>query len=227
MNHEGTMMTSTDTTPAATVTRDGAREADAAEVVTTDQATGRERARYPVAGPEEAAAATRAARATTGPWWDLGFEGRARLLRAWRREIATGGEELAALIHDENGKPAEDARAEVLAVLQHLQFAIADAERVLGRRDVPAPPTAPNQRAWLEYVPYGVVTVIGPWNFPLATQGAICSRTGGSGGDASSGTSRGMFGAIHSPSFSKPATDVWAWMTVKGVASSSIGSWSE
>jgi succinate-semialdehyde dehydrogenase / glutarate-semialdehyde dehydrogenase len=74
----------------------------------------------------------------------------------------TGGEELAALIHDENGKPAEDARAEVLAVLQHLRFAIGDAERVLGRRDVPAPPTASNQRAWLEYVPYGVVAVIGP-----------------------------------------------------------------
>jgi hypothetical protein len=36
-----------------------------------------------------------------------------------------------------------------------------------------------------------------------------------------------MFGAIHSPCFSKPATDVWAWMTVKGVASSSIGSWTE
>ena len=53
------------------------------------------------------------------------------------------------------------------------------------------------------------------------------SRTGGSGADASSGTSRGMFGAIHSPCFSKPATDVWAWMTVKGVASSSIGSWTE
>jgi succinate-semialdehyde dehydrogenase/glutarate-semialdehyde dehydrogenase len=60
-------------------------------------------------------AVTRVARASAGPWWDLGFEGRARRLRAWRREIASGGEELAALIHDENGKPTEDARAEVLA----------------------------------------------------------------------------------------------------------------
>jgi len=95
-------------------------------------------------------------------------------LNAWRREIATGGEELAALIHDENGKPTEDARAEVLGVLAHLQFVIANAARVLGRRDVPSPPATSNQRAWIEYLPYGVVAVIGPWNFPLATPGAIC-----------------------------------------------------
>jgi succinate-semialdehyde dehydrogenase/glutarate-semialdehyde dehydrogenase len=114
-------------------------------------------------------AVTRAARASAGPWWDLGFESRAWRVRAWRREIASGGEELAALIHDENGKPTADARAEVLAVPQHLQFALDNAEDVLGRHDVPAAPAAPNQRAWVEYLPYGVVAVIGPWNFPLAT----------------------------------------------------------
>jgi succinate-semialdehyde dehydrogenase/glutarate-semialdehyde dehydrogenase len=172
MHREGMMTMST--TTATTVTRDGPLGTDAVEVVTTDQASGRELARYPVAGPEQAAAATREARAAAGPWWDLGFEGRARHLRAWRDEIARGGEELAALIHDENGKPTEDARTEVLAVLQHLEFALGSAERVLGRHDVPAPPTAANQRAWVEHLPYGVVAVIGPWNFPLATPGAIC-----------------------------------------------------
>lgn len=35
-------------------------------------------------------------------------------------------------------------------------------ERVLGRREVPAGPVAPNQTAWVEYQPYGVVGVIGP-----------------------------------------------------------------
>lgn len=30
-----------------------------------------------------------------------------------------------------------------------------------------------NQRAWVEYLPYGVVGVIGPWNFPLGTPGAV------------------------------------------------------
>jgi succinate-semialdehyde dehydrogenase / glutarate-semialdehyde dehydrogenase len=77
-------MTSTDTTPAATLTRDGARGTDETEAVTTDQATGRELARYPVAGPEEATAATRAARAAAGPGGTLGS-------RAARGGCAHGG----------------------------------------------------------------------------------------------------------------------------------------
>lgn len=157
----------------AATTRDGDLGAVGAELVTLDQATGAELARYPVAGPAEAAAAVTAARASAGPWWDLGFDGRAERLRAWRREIARGGEELAALIHAENGKPVDDGRAEVLAILGHLSFVLDNAERVLGRREVAVPPTMANQQAWVEHLPYGVVGVIGPWNFPLGTPGAI------------------------------------------------------
>jgi aldehyde dehydrogenase (NAD+) len=156
-----------------TITRDGVIGYDDTAVVTVDQATGAELARYSVAGEPEAAAVVAAARSVRGAWWDLGFDGRAQRLRAWQREIARAGEEVAALIHAENGKPLDDARSEVLGTLGHLQFAIDNAERVLGRRDVPAAPVAPNQRAWVENHPYGVVGVIGPWNFPLMTPGAI------------------------------------------------------
>jgi aldehyde dehydrogenase (NAD+) len=157
----------------STITRDGVLGYDGTEVITIDQATGAELTRYHVAGKEEAVEAVAAARSVSGLWWDLGFEGRAERLHAWQREIALSGEEGAALIHAENGKPTDDARSEVLALLQHLQFALGNAERVLARRDVPAASVAPNQRAWVEYHPYGVVGVIGPWNFPLMTPGAI------------------------------------------------------
>lgn len=148
------------------ITRDGVIGQDGSEVVTVDQATGAEFARYPVAGKEEAAAAVAAARSVAAAWWDLGFEGRAERLRAWRREMAVSGEEGTALIHAENGKPLDEARLEVLGILEHVQYAIENAERVLGRREVPGSHTVPNQRAWVEYQPYGVVGVIGPWNFP-------------------------------------------------------------
>ncbi|GAA0895936.1 aldehyde dehydrogenase family protein [Pseudonocardia zijingensis] len=154
-------------------TRDGDLAATGTEVITIDQATGEELARHPVAGPEEVQAAVAAARAAAAPWWDLGFDGRAARLRAWRREIARGGEEVAALIHAENGKSVEDGRAEVLSTIGHLTFVIDNAERVLGRRKVAVPPTTPNQRGFVEHLPYGVVGVIGPWNFPLGTPGAI------------------------------------------------------
>ncbi len=58
------------------------------ELITYDQATGAEFARYPVAGPAEARQAVTAARAAAGPWWETGFAGRAESLRAWRREMA-------------------------------------------------------------------------------------------------------------------------------------------
>jgi succinate-semialdehyde dehydrogenase/glutarate-semialdehyde dehydrogenase len=154
-------------------TRDGVLGADAPEVITIDQATGRELARYPVAGKKEALAALSAARPAAWHWWELGFEGRAKHLRAWRREIARGGEDVAALIRAENGKPIEDARAEVLSILSQLHFVLDNAPHVLGRHDVPSTPATANQRAWIEYLPYGVVGVIGPWNFPLGTPGAI------------------------------------------------------
>jgi succinate-semialdehyde dehydrogenase/glutarate-semialdehyde dehydrogenase len=156
-----------------TVTRDGVVGFDGSEVVTIDQGTGAELARYPVDGSEAAAEAVAAAREVAGAWWDLGFDGRAQRLRAWQREIARAGEEAAALIHAENGKPVDDARSEVLGTIAHLQFVLDNAERVLGRRDVPAAQAAANQQTWTEYQPYGVVGVIGPWNFPLITPGAI------------------------------------------------------
>ncbi|MFF1711912.1 hypothetical protein [Streptomyces sp. NPDC058268] len=62
-------------------------------------------------------------------------------MRAWRRQIALSGEEGAALIHAENGKPLDDARVEVLGTLEHLQYAADNAARVLRRREIPASPT--------------------------------------------------------------------------------------
>lgn len=158
---------STETT--STTSRDGDLGADRSEVVTLDQASGSVFARYPVATSAQVADAVTVARQAAGPWWELGFAGRAQRLSAWCLEIARGGEELAALIHAENGKSLEDSRTEVLGAVGHLTFVLENVERVLGRRTVPAV----GQDAWVEYLPYGVVAVIGPWNFPLGTPGAI------------------------------------------------------
>src|SRR4051812_13778000 len=117
---------STDTVQA----RDGDLNATGAEVITIDQATGDELARYPVAGSDQVAAAVAVARQAAVRWWGLGFKGRADRLRAWRREVALGGDRPAELIHAENGKSVEDGRAEVLAILGHLTFVIDHAEGV-------------------------------------------------------------------------------------------------
>jgi acyl-CoA reductase-like NAD-dependent aldehyde dehydrogenase len=103
-------------------------------------------------------------------WWrSLGFEGRATHLKRYKSEIARRIDELADLIHRENGKPHGDAVLEVTLGVDHLAWASAHAKKVLGPRRVPSGMMAANSAASVEYQPLGVVGVIGPWNYPVFT----------------------------------------------------------
>ncbi|MDK1361468.1 aldehyde dehydrogenase family protein [Arthrobacter sp. zg-Y1219] len=103
-------------------------------------------------------------------WWqEQGFRGRKKLLRTWKQVIADDADELAAVMAAETGKPEGDALLEILLALGHLEWAAKHAEKVLRRRKVPSGPAALNQKATLGYEPYGVVGVIGPWNYPVYT----------------------------------------------------------
>ena len=114
------------------------------------------------------AAVTRAR--VAGRWWGgLGFAERRRRLTAWRARLAQRIDELAAVVSAETGKPRDDARLEVVLVVGHLDWAVHNAQRVLGRRKVPSGLLMLNEAATLEYQPYGVVGVIGPWNYPAFT----------------------------------------------------------
>ncbi|RDI44961.1 aldehyde dehydrogenase family protein [Nocardia mexicana] len=103
-------------------------------------------------------------------WWAaLGFAERARRLDRWRAEITRGRNELAQLIHTEMGKPVSDAKLEIAMGLEHLKWAARNAHKVLGRRSVRSSLLTINHAATVEYRPYGVVGVIGPWNYPVFT----------------------------------------------------------
>jgi aldehyde dehydrogenase (NAD+) len=77
--------------------------------------------------------------------------------------------ELAELVHAENGKPFPDAVLEITLAVDHIAWATKNAKRVLGPRKVKSGPMAANQAATLEYPPFGVIGVIGPWNYPVFT----------------------------------------------------------
>jgi aldehyde dehydrogenase (NAD+) len=146
--------------------------AEAASVETfesLDPATGEPVGRYPVQDEAAVRAAVDRAR-PAAQWWDrLGFGGRARRLAEWRRLLAGRSQELAELVHRENGKPVDDALIEIVATLEHVDWAGRHAEKVLGRRSVRPGVLLVNHAATLEYQPYGVVGVIGPWNYPVFT----------------------------------------------------------
>ena len=118
---------------------------------------------------EQVAAAVERARPAAEWWAGLGEPGRRIRLGRWRALLVARTDELAAIIQRENGKPFDDAVVEVTIAIAHLAWATSHARKVLGRRRVNPGILAANHSASLEYLPFGVVGVIGPWNYPVHT----------------------------------------------------------
>lgn len=114
-------------------------------------------------------AAVARARASADWWAGLGFDGRKQVLTQWRGVITRRLAQLCDLVHQETGKPHGDAQLECALAIDHLAWAGSHAEKVLGRRRVSSGLLLANQAASVEYLPLGVVGVIGPWNYPVFT----------------------------------------------------------
>ncbi|HEX2355528.1 MAG TPA: aldehyde dehydrogenase family protein [Micromonosporaceae bacterium] len=149
-------------TPGAPVIEDG-------RLVSTNPATGAEVGRFPVAAPEEVAAAVERAREASLWWATLGFAGRKDRMLRWRALLAQRITDLAELANREAGKPVAEAIVEIAAAIEHADWAARNAARVLGPRRVRSRLAVIEFSAHLEYQPYGVVGVIGPWNYPVIT----------------------------------------------------------
>jgi aldehyde dehydrogenase (NAD+) len=134
-----------------------------------DPATGEVVGSFPVHTAEDVAAAVERARTAAAWWAGLGAAGRRARLDAWRAQLVRRTDELAGLIAAENGKPVDDAVVEVTIAIAHLAWAARNAAKVLRRRRVNPGLLAVNHAASVEYLPYGVVGVIGPWNYPVHT----------------------------------------------------------
>jgi acyl-CoA reductase-like NAD-dependent aldehyde dehydrogenase len=122
----------------------------------------------PVAGAEEVAAVVARAREAARTWGKLSTADRREELVSFRRALAGRAEEMAELIHRENGKPRLDALLETMTALGHLHHAAIRADKALRTRKVSSGLMA-NFRSTISYHPLGVVAVIGPWNYPLFT----------------------------------------------------------
>ncbi|CRK60376.1 Aldehyde dehydrogenase [Alloactinosynnema sp. L-07] len=124
---------------------------------------------YPVHTEDDVRAAVERARAAAG-WWDgLGFAERRKRLDAFRGVIARRMHQLAGVVHEEMGKPHSDAALEIAMILDHMAWAGRNASKVLGRHKVKSGALTLHLAGTVEYRPLGVVGVIGPWNFPVAT----------------------------------------------------------
>lgn len=138
-------------------------------LISTNPATGAEVGRYPVADQAAVDAAVARARPAALWWAGLGFDGRRQRLLRWRSALAARMEELAGLINAEGGKPYAEGIVEITVAVDHLNFAAKRARKVLGLRRVRSSLPVIEHSAFLEYQPYGVIGVIGPWNYPIHT----------------------------------------------------------
>ncbi|KAJ2457183.1 hypothetical protein GGF42_002829, partial [Coemansia sp. RSA 2424] len=107
------------------------------------------------------AAATRAFAA----WKHTTGKERAALLRRWHELVVAGKDDLARLMTLESGKPLGEALGEVLYGASYIEWFSEEAKRAYG--DVVPSPVA-GSRALVMKQPVGVVSIITPYNFPLA-----------------------------------------------------------
>jgi acyl-CoA reductase-like NAD-dependent aldehyde dehydrogenase len=135
----------------------------------TNPATGAVVGVFPVHDSDAVRQTVERARPAAEAWAALGYDGRKERLAAYRGYLARRMNELAELVHRENGKTHGDAILELTLAIDHLAWAGAHARRTLGPRRVRAGLLAANHAAYLEYQPLGVIGVIGPWNYPVFT----------------------------------------------------------
>jgi acyl-CoA reductase-like NAD-dependent aldehyde dehydrogenase len=136
---------------------------------TVNPATGEVLAVFPVHGRREVDAAVAAGRPAADWWASLGWTGRRVRLLAWKSHLARYLGRLAQLVHEETGKPLDDAKLEIILAILHIDWAAKHARPALRARRVHSGLVAMNLSASVEYQPLGVVGVIGPWNYPVFT----------------------------------------------------------
>lgn len=139
------------------------------ELISTNPASGEQVARLKASSAEEVRATVDRARAA-GVWWaGLGYAERKRRLLKWRSAMVKRIHELAELTSREGGKPVDEAILEQFATVDHIAWAARHARKTLKRRRTAGSLIQPEYAAYKSYEPYGVVGVIGPWNFPIFT----------------------------------------------------------
>jgi len=141
------------------------------EIVSYDPGTGAELGRVPLASPEEVTQAVGRAAAAQPAWAALSFKERGRVILKAREIMLGKMEELATLISQETGKPVSEAISmEVVPTLDTMHYFATHAAKLLRPQKIDIGQYGLMGRSSrIVYKPMGVVGIISPWNFPLAT----------------------------------------------------------
>lgn len=149
---------------------ESARAADSRRsTISVDPATGTILGSTPEHTIDELRDAVDRARAAGPAWASLPYRERKQAMLRIRDHIAAHADELATVISRENGKTRMDALStEVVPAAMATSYYARRARRVLRRRRVaPGNILFINKRSYVDRVPFGVVGIISPWNYPF------------------------------------------------------------
>ena len=141
------------------------------EIICIDPGTGEVLGRVPVFSSAEVVSAVARARAAQPAWARRSIKERGRLILKTRELILNKVDELGLLISRETGKPVSEAISmEIVPTLDAMYYLARKAERLLRPNKIDIGQYGLMGRSSrIVYTPIGVVGIISPWNFPLAT----------------------------------------------------------
>lgn len=118
------------------------------------------------ASADQASQAIKAAHSAQPEWYAQGLEVRYNALLSIGSELIARAEELGRELAREEGKPFAEGKGEVYRAGQFFQYYAAEVHRQI---DDAADSVRPGIEIEARREPMGVVAVISPWNFPIAT----------------------------------------------------------
>lgn len=121
---------------------------------------------YDQASADQLEQALDAARAAQPIWWAAGIQKRHDVLMAIGTELMARAEEIGRIIAREEGKPLAEGKGETYRAGQFFTYYAAECLRNQG--DL-AESVRPGIEIDVRREPVGVVAIVSPWNFPVAT----------------------------------------------------------
>ena len=139
-------------------------------IISINPSTGKELGRVAAMGKKEIDSIFQTARQVFPEWRDTPIKERKKYILRLGKVIVDHIEEIAAMIAIEQGKPVVEAKiAEIIAVLSILKNLARKASKVLRDESINHELILfAHKGSKYTYVPYGVVTVISPWNYPFS-----------------------------------------------------------
>ncbi len=121
---------------------------------------------YAQASAAQVDEAVHAARLAQPLWWAAGIQKRHDVLMAIGTELMARARDIGTLVAREEGKTLAEGRGEVYRAGQFFTYFAAEALRLIGDQ---AQSVRPGIEIDVRREPVGVVAIISPWNFPVAT----------------------------------------------------------